>query len=474
MGGSPALLSQEQESGSFWSAVRESLSGAERDYTSGSIERAITLLAIPMVLEMAMESLFGIVDVFWVARLGSDAVATIGLTESLLTVIFAIAIGLSMATTAIVSRRIGERDPEGASVAAVQAIGAGIAVGVITGALGALLSPRLLGALGASAAIVESGWIYTAIILGGDVTVMLLFLINAIFRGAGDAVIAMRALWIGNICNILLDPCLIFGWGPFPELGLTGAAIATTIGRGISVAYQFHVLSRGAGRVVIDRRHIRFDRAVMVRLLRIGTTGTLQFLVATASWLGLVRIVAVFGSSALAGYTIALRVIVFAILPSWGMSNAAATLVGQNLGASKPDRAEKSVWRTGLYNAVFLGLVAVVFITFAEPLIRLFTDDPEVVPFGTSALRIISYGYCFYAYGMVVVQAFNGAGDTVTPTIINLLCYWLWQIPLAYALALPLGFGSDGIFLAIAISESTLAVVAVAVFRRGKWKQQRV
>lgn len=458
----------------FWSSIREAITGTEQDFTEGSITRAITLLAIPMVLEMSMESLFGVVDIYFVARLGADAAAAVGITESLLTLVFDVALGVSMATTAIVARRTGERDPHGAAVAAVQSIAVGLVASAIIGLCGVLYARRLLEWMGATPAIVRTGSGYTAVILGGSATVFLLFLINATFRGVGDAAIAMRTLWFGNLINIALDPCLIFGWGPFPKMGLTGAAVATTIGRGLAVCYQLKVLLGGRGRIRIRREHVRLDARVMRRLLRISFTGTLQFLVGTASWLALVRIIALFGSYALAGYTIAIRLIIFAILPSWGMSNAAATLVGQNLGASKTDRAERSVWLTGFYNMAFLGAVAIVFIALAEPVVRLFTSDPRVVSYAVDCLRYISYGYVFYAYGMVMVQAFNGAGDTATPTIINLFCYWLWQIPLAYVLALPLGLGPQGVFLAIAISESTLAVVGMLVFRRGRWKQVRI
>jgi len=458
----------------IWKDVRESIAGTQQDFTEGSIGRAILLLAIPMVLEMAMESLFAVVDVFFVARLGADAVATVGLTEALLTLVFAVAWGMSMSTTALVARRIGEKDSKGAAVAAVQAIAVGVAISTPIGILGIIFAPKLLALMGASPNIIAIGSGYTAWMIGGNLTVQLLFLINAIFRGAGDAAHAMRALWISNICNIILDPCFIFGWGPFPELGVTGAAVATNIGRGLGVLYQLFVLWRGWSRVKIERRLIRLDPGVMLRLLRVSVGGVFQMVVATASWLALVRLVAIFGSAALAGYTIALRIIIFAILPSWGMGSAAATLVGQNLGAKKPERAERSVWITGLSNMIFLGGVTIVFIVFAEPLVRIFTNDPEVVPFGVDCLRYISYGYVFYAYGMVMVQAFNGAGDTMTPTIINLFCYWLFQIPLAYALALPLGMNAQGVFLAITISESTLAVVGILVFRRGRWKKREI
>ncbi|HET9532043.1 MAG TPA: MATE family efflux transporter [Blastocatellia bacterium] len=455
-------------------SVREAILGTHQDFTEISIGRAITLLAIPMVLEMGMESLFGIVDVFFVSKLGADAVASVGLTDSLLTLVFAVAMGLAMATTATVARRIGEKNREGAAVAAVQAIIIGIVVSIPVGLIGIFFTPTIFRLMGASPEIIATGSGYGTIVIGGNVIIMLLFLINAIFRGAGDAAIAMRALWIGNAINIVLDPCFIFGLGPFPEMGVTGAAVATNIGRGTAVVYQFWKLFDEGSRVKIERKHIRIDLKVMFRLLRISLGGMFQYLVATASWLGLVRIVAIFGSAALAGYTVAIRIIVFAILPSWGMSNAAATLVGQNLGAGKPERAERSVWVTGFANMAVLGVVTVVFVIFAEPLVGIFTTDPAVVPYGVDCLRYISYGYIFYAYGMVMVQAFNGAGDTYTPTVINLFCYWLFQIPLAYWLAIPAGLGAQGVFLAITIAESLLAVVSVFAFRRGKWKEKTV
>jgi putative MATE family efflux protein len=328
--------------------------------------------------------------------------------------------------------------------------------------------------MGASQNIITTGAGYTTVMLAGNATIMLLFLINAIFRGAGDAAIAMRVLWIANAFNIVLDPCLILGLGPFPELGVTGAAVATNIGRGLGVLYQLHVLFRGRGRVQLNRAGLKFSPAVMLHLLRVSLGGVFQILIATASWVGLTRIMAIFGSAALAGYTIAIRIIVFSILPSWGLSNAAATLVGQNLGAKKPERAEKSVWLTGFSNMLFLIGVGLVFILFAEPLVAIFTNDPNVVPYAVACLRVVSYGYLFYAYGMVIVQAFNGAGDTYTPTLINLGCYWLVQIPLAYMLAMPLQIGANGVFVAITIAESLLAVVGILVFRRGKWKEKQV
>lgn len=458
---------------SWWSSVKEALAGSEQDYTEGPLGRAVLLLAVPMVLEMAMESLFGILDVFWVGRLGADAVATVGVTEALLTLIFAVALGLSLSTTATVARRIGEKDSEGAAVTAVQAVLLGILVAVPTGLAGILWPRELLALMGMAPAAVDAGWTYTAWMVGGNGTILLLFLINAIFRGAGDASVAMRSLWLANGVNIVLDPCLIFGLGPFPEMGITGAAIGTTLGRGVGVAYQFWALGR-KGRVAIRRRHLRVDAAVLFRLLRVSMGGIFQFLIATASWLGLVRILTPFGAASLAGYTIAIRIIIVLILPSWGLCNAAATLVGQNLGARKPERAERAVWLTGLYNMAFLSLVGVAFILFAEPLVGFFTTDPLVRARGADCLRIISYGYAAYAWGMVMVQAFNGAGDTVTPTWINLFCYWLFQIPLAWALATGLGLGPAGVYWAITIAETVIAVVAIAFFRRGHWKTRMI
>lgn len=454
--------------------LREAVRGSTQDFTEGSIGRAIVLLSVPMILEMMMESLFGIVNVFYVARLGAEAIATVGLTESMLTIVFGIAIGLSMATTATVARRTGEKDMAGAALAAVQGIMIGVLISLPVAVAGVAFAPALLGLMGAEPGVIGTGSGYASIILGGNVCIMLLFLINAIFRGAGDAAVAMRALWLANIVNIILDPCFIFGLGPFPELGVTGSAIATTIGRGTGVVFQLWILLSGRSRVLVRREHLRLDVPVMVKLLRVSLGGMFQFLVATASWLGLTRIIAVFGSSALAGYTLSLRILIFAMLPSWGMSNAAATLVGQNLGAGKPERAERSVMFAGLSNVVFLALVALIFIVFTERIIGIFTTDASVIAYGVSSLRIISYGFIFYGYGMVMVQAFNGAGDTFTPTLINLGCYWLFQIPLAYTLAIHLNFGARGVFMAIPLAETLLTVLAITFFRRGRWKTKKV
>jgi putative MATE family efflux protein len=458
----------------WWSSVKDALAGSSQDFTEGSLGRAVLLLSIPMVLEMAMESIFGVLDAFWVGRLGPDAVAAVGVTEAMLTLVFAVALGLSLSTTATIARRIGEKNPEQAAVTAVQAMVVGLLVSVPAGLFAMLNARALLVLMGAPPSVVETGWTYTAWIVGGNITIFGLFLINAIFRGAGDASLAMRSLWVANAVNLVLDPCLIFGLGPFPAMGITGAAIGTTVGRAVGVAYQLRALAKGNGRIVVSRRHLRVDGTVMLRLLRLSMGGIVQFLIATASWVALVRIITPFGAAALAGYTIALRIIVVAILPAWGMCNAAATLVGQNLGAGKPERAERAVWLTGLYNMAFLGVVAVAFVLVAEPLIAIFSPDPAVRALGASALRIISYGYVFYAWGMVMTQAFNGAGDTTTPTWVNLCCYWLFQIPLAWTLARTLGLGPQGVYLAIAVAESTLATVSVLLFRRGRWKTRQV
>lgn len=457
-----------------WTALRDAVRGTHTNYnyTEGPIGRAILLLSVPMVLEMLMESVFAVVDVFFVAKLGSDAVATVGLTESMLTLVYALAMGLGIGATAMVARRIGEGDREGAARAAVQALILGIIVAVLLGISGVVLAPHLLRLMGASPGVIEQGTNYTRIMLGGSITVLLLFLINAIFRGAGDAAIAMRVLWLANLINIVLGPCLIFGFGPFPELGVAGAATATTIGRGTGALYAFTRLLRPGGRVNLSRRHLRFEPELLMRLLRLSASGTFQVFIGMASWIGLIRILSGFGSDALAGYTIGIRVIIFALLPSWGMSNAAATMVGQALGAGKPERAERAVWLAGFYNMCFLGAIGGVFVFFAEAITGLFTSDPAILPYATDCLRVVAYGFLFYAYGMVITQSFNGAGDTFTPTIINLFVFWLWEIPLAYVLAIHFGLGPHGVFLAITIAFSTLAVVSAVIFRRGRWKRR--
>jgi putative MATE family efflux protein len=456
-------------------SLRDAILGdPHRDFTIGPIGRAITLLAIPMVLEMMMESLFAVVDVFWVAHLGPDAVATVGFTESLLTLLYSVALGLSIATTATVARRIGEKNREAAGEVAAQAMVLGFAIAIALGISGAIFAPDLLRIMGASPTVIASGTGYTRAIYGGSGTVLLLFLLNGVFRGAGDAAIAMRVLWTANIINIVLNPCLIFGLGPFPKMGVTGSGVGTTIGRGCGVLLQLYFLAGGHSRVTVVAHKIKPKLSLMLQLLRLSVGGTFQYLVGASSWIFLVRMNASFGSAAIAGYTLALRVIMFALLPSWGMASAAATLVGQNLGAGKPDRAEQSVWRAGLYNMYFLAIVAVTFVAFARQIVEIFTTDPQIVPMASSTLRIVAYGYIFYAWGMVISQSFNGAGDTTTPTILNLICFWAWQIPLAWFLAFKIGMGPDGIFTAIAVAQSTLAVASIVVFRRGTWKTQRV
>ncbi|MGB8510737.1 MAG: MATE family efflux transporter [Pyrinomonadaceae bacterium] len=456
-----------------WLSVREALRGSHQNYTQGPIGRAILLLAIPMVLEMLMESIFAVVDVFFVSKLGSDAVATVGLTESLLTLLYALAMGLGIGATALVARRTGEGDKEGASRTAVQALALGVIIAIVVGVSGVLFAPRLLGLMGASEGVLANVT-FTRVMLGGNITILMLFLINAVFRGAGDAAIAMRVLWLSNAINIALGPCLIFGLGPFPKLGVVGAAVATNIGRGTGALYALSRLVRAGGRVSVARHHLRLEPALMVRLLRLSSSATFQVFVGMASWVGLMRIISSFGSEALAGYTIGIRVIIFALLPSWGMSNAAATMVGQALGAGKPERAERAVWRAGFYNMCFLGTIGLVFVLLAPQIIGLFAPTPVVLAYGTDCLRIVAYGFLFYAYGMVITQSFNGAGDTLTPTVINLFVFWLWEIPLAYVLAITLGMGPRGVFIAITISFSILALVSATFFRRGCWKARTI
>jgi putative MATE family efflux protein len=468
-----------QEEPGFLKAIWTAIRGTHitYDYTEGSIGRAIMLLSVPMVLEMLMESVFAVVDVFFVARLGPEAVAAVALTESLLTIVYTLAIGLGIGATAMVARRIGEHDSHGAALAASQTIGLGLLVALVVGVGGVFLAPQLLALMGASPAVIEKGSGFTRVMLGGNVTVVMLFLINAVFRGAGDAAIAMRVLWFANAINILLGPCLIFGLGPFPELGVTGAAVATTIGRGAGALYAFSRLLRSGSRVHISWRELAVVPSVMARLVRLSGAATFQVFIGMASWVGLVRILSGFGDAALAGNTIGIRIIMFALLPSWGMANAAATMVGQALGAGKPERAERAVWLAGFYNMCFLGMIGLMFVLFADQIVSVFTQaaaGPEVQKYGAQCLRTIAMGFLFYAYGMVITQSFNGAGDTWTPTIINLFVFWLWEIPLAYVLAFKFDLGPRGVFLAVTIAFSTLAVVSAILFRRGKWKSKMV
>jgi putative MATE family efflux protein len=459
---------------SLRATVRLAFSGHELDFTREPLRRAITLLALPMALELALESVFAVVDVFFVARLGVAAVAAVGLTEAAVTLIYAVATGASAATTALVARRYGEGRRAEAAIAGVQSIYVALAISAAVAGLGLPGAAALLQIMGGSPTVVETGRGFTAVLLGGSATIMLLFINNAILRGTGDAARALRALWLANVANIVLDPCLIFGLGPFPELGLTGAAVATTTGRGLGIVYQLAVLTRGNARLRIDRSALPVRWTVVRGFLRIAAGGVGQYLISTSSWIVLVRLLSGFGAVAVAGYTIAIRIVGFALLPSWGVANAAATLVGQNLGARRPDRARSATWLAGVYNAVFLSLVAVGFIAAARPVVGLFTSNPEVVGIGAACLRILAYGYGFYAFGMVVVQAFNGAGDTVTPTVINVFCYWLFEIPLAWLLARGLARGPAGVFWAITIAEAVMTIVAVLAFRRGRWLARRI
>src|ERR1051325_2886577 len=473
---SDTVVVAQEDSQSLWSAVKESIRGSHRNYTTGPIGRAILLLAIPMVLEMIMESVFAVVDIYWVSHLSNptDTVATVGLTESLMTLVYALAIGLSIGGMAMVARRIGAQNPEGAARSAVQAIALAILVSIVIAAIGAPLAPRLLAMMGGSPWVVEHGSAFTRVMLAGNMTVVMLFMSDAVFVGAGHAAIAMRTLWLANWINIILGPCLIFGLGPFPKLGLVGAAIATNIGRGTGALYALSRLIRTGSRVNIQRQHLRIEPSIIARLIRLSSTGTFQVFIGMASWIGLVRIISSFGSDAVAGYTLGIRVILFALLPSWGMANAAATMVGQALGARDPERAERAVWRAGFYNMIFLGSVGLLFIFFAPHIISLYDPSPAVARYGVDCLRIVAYGFLFYAYGMVLGQSFNGAGDTWTPTIINLFVFWFWEIPLAYVLSVKFGMGPEGVFTAITIAFSTLAVVSALVFHRGRGKARVV
>jgi len=459
---------------SLWIDIKEAIAGSDRDFTSDSIGKALLILSIPMVLEMIMESVFAVVDIFFVSKLGADAVATVGVTEACMTIIYAIGMGLSTATTALVARRIGEKKSHKAGVAAFQAIIAGLVVSLIITLPGIIYAKEFLLLMGASEEMAQNGYWYPAIMFGGNAVIMLLFIINAVFRSSGDAAVAMRVLIFANLINIILDPLLIFGIGPFPELGLMGAAIATTTGRSLGVCYQFYLLFKGHKRIRLEIHHLKIKLNVMFQLFRLAAGGILQSIIATSSWIALVRIISELGSEVLAGYTIAIRIVVFALLPSWGLSNAASTLVGQNLGAKQPERAERTVWMTAIANMVLLGLIGVIFVIAPEPFIRLFIADPAVVASGATSLQIISYGFVFYALGMVLIQGFNGSGDTITPTKMNLFCFWMLEIPLAYLLGIVLDLKIEGICIAIVVAESALTLTAWYFFRKGKWKLTKV
>lgn len=459
----------------FYSLIRQSLRGDAHDYTSGSIRLAIVLLAIPMILELSLESVFAVVDMFFVGKLGPNAIATVGLTESSITIVYSIAIGLSTAATAVVSRRIGEKDPDAAAHAGMQALLVAFLLSVIICIAGIFYAPHILQLMGAQPEVVKEGAIFTRIMLGGSLAIMLLFLINGIFRGAGDAAMAMRSLWIASLLNIILCPLLIYGAGPVPALGLKGAAIATTIGRSCGVIYQCIHLFKGDGVIKVKRIHFKWDNKVLKTLIAVAWPATLQFIIQSGSWIVLSVLVArTGGTDASAGYQVAIRNVVFFILPAWGLSNAAATLVGQNLGAKAPDRAEKSVWLTMRYNILFMACVMLLFLFFAGPIIRIYTNDPVVIGFGIRSLQIFATGYIFYGIGMVAMQALNGAGDTRTPTWINLLGFWGFQIPLAWVLSRSLGWGPTGAFISIPVAETFIALAGYYYFRKGKWKQVQV
>ncbi|RYY68523.1 MAG: MATE family efflux transporter [Chitinophagaceae bacterium] len=455
--------------------IKQSLNSEGQDFTTGSIRRAVILLAIPMMLEMSMESVFALVDIFFVSHLGKHATAVVGLTESVITIVYSIAMGMSMAATAMVARRVGEKDAEGATKAAMQSLVVSLIVTIAISIPGFIFAPDILRLMGAEPEAIAMGTTYARIIMGGSLIIMLLFLINGIFRGAGDAMMAMKSLWLANICNIILCPLFIRGLGPIPAMGLQGAAIATTIGRGIGVSYQLYHLFNGKRMVKFIASKMIPDIKVIRSLLDVAWPAALQFLIGSGSWIVLAKLVADTGhSEASAGYLIGIRIVLFFILPAWGMSNAAATLVGQNLGAGSPERAEKSVWQTAKYNAIFMGSMSVIFLALAPVIISFFTKDPAVAVYAVSTVRIVSAGFVFYGIGMVMVNAFNGAGDTKIPTIINLIGFWLFQIPFAWLLAKTFGLGPYGVFWAIPVAETAIAIGAWVMFKKGKWKLKKI
>jgi len=459
----------------IFSLIRQSLNGEEQDYTTGSIRRAVILLAIPMMLEMSMESVFAVVDIYFVSHLGKHATSVVGLTESVITIVYSLAMGISMAASAMVARRVGEKDPAAATKAGMQAIFVSLFLTVAVSIPGFIYAAEILRTMGAEEEAVAMGTTYTRIIMGGSLVIMLLFLINGIFRGAGDAMMAMKSLWLANICNIILCPVLILGFGPIPALGLMGAALATTIGRGVGVAYQLYHLFNGSRIVQFTLKHLAPDWAIVRSLISIAWPGTLQFLIGSGSWIVLASLVVQTGQSeASAGYQIAMRIVMFFLLPAWGMSNAAATLVGQNLGAGQPHRAELSVLRTVKYNAVFMGLVSIIFFVFTRPILSFFTEDENVMLYAIDAVRIVASGFLFYGIGMVMANAFNGAGDTRTPTIVNFFGFWLFQIPLAFLLAKTFDMGPTGVFIAIPAAETSICIAMYILFRKGKWKSKKV
>ena len=464
----------------FLQLCLEALRGGEQDFTSGNMNRAIFLLSVPMVLEMIGESFFALADSYWIAHINggkavqADALTTIGLSESVMTLIYALAFGIGAAATALVARRIGEKDEKGASKAAIQAIILGVFISLILGIFSWFYAGDLLRIMGASESVVALGSTYTQLMFGFNIIIMLLFVLNGIFRGAGNAAIAMQSLWVANLINIILDPCLIFGWGIFPELGLTGAAIATIIGRSIGVMFQLYVLFKGSSLIKISIKDFLFDLEIVKTIIRLASGTTGQFLIGSMSWVFLMRIVADFGSEVVAGYVISIRLLIFTIMPAWGIANAASTLVGQNLGANQPERAEKSVWVATKYNMIFLFSVSVIYGIFAPQLISIFSTEPVVLEAGILSMRILCVSYLFFAIGMVLSQAFNGAGDTFTPTIINFISFWIIEIPLAWTLSNILDWGPSGVYWAIAISETILAILCIYQFRKGLWKEVKI
>ncbi|MFT3908628.1 MAG: MATE family efflux transporter [Ferruginibacter sp.] len=459
----------------IFSIIRQSLNGEQLDYTTGSIRRAVILLAIPMMLEMCMESVFAVVDIFFVSHLGKHATSVVGLTESVIAIVYSLAIGMSMAATAMVARRVGEKDPAAATKAAMQSIIVAFAITLLVSIPGFIYSADILRLMGAEPEAIHIGVNYTRIVIGGSLAIMLLFLINGIFRGAGNAMMAMKSLWLANICNIILCPLFIRGLGPIPAFGVMGAAMATTIGRAIGVVYQVYHLFNGKNIIRVTVKHLTPDWKIIRSLLDIAWPATLQFLIGSGSWIVLAALVVNTGhSEASAGYQIAIRIVIFFILPAWGMSNAAATLVGQNLGAAQPERAELSVIRTAKYNAIFMGTVSVILIVFADLIISFFTKDEIVKNYAVDAVRIVSAGYFFYGIGMVMINAFNGAGDTKTPTVINLFCFWCFQIPLAWLLSKNFGLGPVGVFIAIPVAETAITISSYILFKQGKWKLKKV
>jgi putative MATE family efflux protein len=453
---------------SIFSLFKTSLSGENQDYTSGSIRKAIFLLSIPMILEMCMESVFAVVDIFFVGRIGKEAVATVALTESVLTIIYSVAMGLSMAATAMVARRVGEKNTEEASRSAAQSILIALAATVVVSISGYLLAPNILQVMGAEKEVIRTGASYTRILFGGSIVIMMLYLINGIFRGAGNASMAMWSLWLANGLNVILCPILIHFYG------VKGAAMATTVGRGAGVCFQLYHLFRGSGTLRILKKYFVPDWTLIRAISKIAWTGMAQFLIGSASWIFLARIIANFGSATVAGYQVAIRILLFFLLPAWGMSNATATLVGQNLGAKQPGRAEQSVWKTAKYNAFFMAFVTVLFLFASWPIVKFMNPDPLVEAIAVDVLHIVTAGYIFYGIGMVLMNAFNGAGDTRTPTIVSLFCFWAFQIPIAYIMAITLGWGPKGVFLAIIIAETTIAVVFFIIFRKGNWKKIKI